>query len=77
MYKRQMLVASDKRFIYEFIKVVSEAGIEVVDIMHGALADYANFDTSLDSKTGALINLDVYKRQMLELQRLVTKLFMS
>lgn len=57
LYVKAMLVASDKRFIYDFIRVVSEAGIEVVDIMVGALADYANFESSLDGKTGALINL--------------------
>ena len=57
LYVKAMLVASDKRFIYDFIRVVSEAGIEVVDIMVGALADYANFESSLDCKTGALINL--------------------
>ncbi|MDO4375736.1 MAG: rod shape-determining protein [bacterium] len=57
LFVRTMLVASDKRFIYDFIKIVSEAGVEVADIMSPVLADYANFENTLDGKTGALINL--------------------
>lgn len=57
LFVRTMLVTSDKRFIYDFIKSVSEAGVDVVDIMSPVLADYANFENTLDGKTGALINL--------------------
>lgn len=57
LFVRTMLVTSDKRFIYDFIKSVSEAGVDVVDIMSPVLADYANFEGTLDGKTGALINL--------------------
>lgn len=57
LFVRTMLVASDKRFIYDFIKIVSEAGVDVTDIMSPVLADYANFESTLDGKTGALINL--------------------
>lgn len=57
LFVRTMLVTSDKRFIYDFIKSVSEARVDVVDIMSPVLADYANFESTLDGKTGALINL--------------------
>lgn len=55
---KSVLVTSSKRFIYDFIKVIEESGLEVADITCNGLCDYANFYTeSLNNKNGVMVNI--------------------
>ena len=57
-----LIITSPKKQVYDFIKVIEKAGIEVVDIMLGSISDYALFKNEfLDENNGIIINLGAGK----------------
>lgn len=55
---KSLLVTSDKKTIYDLVKLLEKASLEVVDITIDGLVLYYNFrNESLDQKNGVIINL--------------------
>ena len=57
-----LIITSPKKQVYDFIKVIEKAGLEVVDIMLGSISDYALFENEfLNENNGIIINLGAGK----------------
>ena len=57
-----LIITSPKKQVYDFIKVIEKAGLEVVDIMLGSISDYALFQNDfIDENNGIIINLGAGK----------------
>src|SRR5574344_1107700 len=55
---KSLLITSDKKSIYDLIKILEKCEIEVIDITTNGLVEYYNFKNQiLDEKTGVVINL--------------------
>ena len=48
----------EKDFLYQYLELLSEAGLEVVDVTYGVIGDYyENLSPDVQKKLGALINI--------------------
>jgi len=57
-----LVITSPKKQVYDFIKVIEKAGLEVVDIMLGSISDYALFENEfIKENNGIIINLGAGK----------------
>ena len=55
----------EKDFLYEYLELLHEAGLEVIDVVYGIVGDYEELgNTETDSKFGALINLGYGKTEI-------------
>ena len=55
---KALLAVAPKKQIFDVLKVVTDAGIEVIDITFGCIGDYYEVrDTETDGKLGAIINI--------------------
>jgi cell division protein FtsA len=58
LYVKSFLITTDKRTIYDLIKVLEKCNISVVDITCNGLVEYYNFKNPLlEEQTGVIINL--------------------
>jgi len=57
-----LVITSPKKQVYDFIKVIEKAGLEVVDIMLGSISDYALFENEfINENNGIILNLGAGK----------------
>ena len=57
-----LVITSPKKQVYDFIKVIEKAGLEVVDIMLGSISDYALFENEfIKENNGIILNLGAGK----------------
>lgn len=55
---KSVLVSTDKKKVYDLVKLIQKCNLEVVDITTTGMTDYYNFKTSeLDSKNVIIVNL--------------------
>ena len=55
---KALLAVAPKKQIFDYLKVVSSAGIEVIDITFGCIGDYYELrDVKTDGQVGAIINI--------------------
>ena len=55
---KALLATAPKKQIFDYLKVVSQAGIEVIDITFGCIGDYYELrDVKTDGQVGAIINI--------------------
>ena len=55
----------EKDFLYEYLEVFNEAGLEVVDITYGVVSDYfENSNRDINKKLGVLVNIGYGKSEI-------------
>ena len=55
----------EKEFLYQYLKLFQDAGLEVVDVTYGVVGDYfENHNEDTDSKLGVLVNLGYGKTEI-------------
>ncbi len=58
LYVKSVLVTTDKKRVYDLIKVLEKCELEVIDITTTGLVDYYNFrNKDLDTKNSVIINI--------------------